>query len=715
MTEPMASAPAEPPATPPAAPAAPVSPVSPARSANPTAAHEPPGFLVGNGEMARAIRGFDWTATPLGSPDRWPPALKSTLRLLLTTAHPAVVFWGDEHLCLYNDAFLSSLDPRRHPFLLGRPAASGWAAIWPVVGPPVEQAMHGDGATWHANQPVKMPRDGTLVDINWSSSYTPIDDDTRPNGIGGVLLLCNETTGCVVLQRSLELETALRQSEERFRMAVDSTGLGTFDIGLTNGEVQLSENARQLFGMSDRTTLFGQLLGHIHPDDRGLLEGSMRDALGGGAGGFYRLNLRIVAGPNDIRHVSLSGKVTPPQDATAGGRAEGIVWDVTEHQILVETLHSADQRKDEFLATLAHELRNPLAALRSASYLMGRPGVSAERTRWCSDVIQRQSKAMALLLDDLMEVSRITRGKVELKRARVDLRAIVDAALETARPALDARGHRLDIQLPAVPVVFDADPLRLAQVLSNLISNAARYSEPGCNVRLIGTADDREVRIDVIDEGIGIAPERVPQLFEMFHRAHAAASGATGGLGVGLAVSKGLVDLHGGRLEAASPGLGQGATFSVTVPRTHDAPDMQDEAAAPASSGAAAAPRVLVADDNVDAAEAIAALLRMDGYAVDVVHDGVAALRTARERQPFAAFLDIGMPGMDGYLLATQIRRQPWGERVFLVAVTGWGQGADRDRAVAAGFDLHLTKPVDFESVSALLAKRLETRAHESP
>ncbi len=695
MTEPMASAPATAPAVPPA----------PSRHAL--------RFLEGSGEMARLIRAFEWSATALGAPEHWPPALASMVRMLLTTRHPGMIFWGDEHLCLYNDAVRGMLDTSRHPSLLGRPAASAWASIWPVIGPDVEHVMRGGGATWHRNEPIALPRNGVLVDTYWTSSYAPIDGDTRPNGIGGVLLLCTETPEGVVLRRSLELETALRQSEERFCMAVDSIGLGTFDIGLTTGEALLSDNARQLFGLVEPVTSFEQLLCRVHPDDRGLLESSMSDALLVANHGLYRLKLRIVAGANDIRHVSLAGKVAATQDRSAGGRTMGIVWDVTEHQVLVETLHSADQRKDEFLATLAHELRNPLAALRSASYLMGRPGVSPERTRWCSDVIQRQSKAMALLLDDLMEVSRITRGKVELKRARVELQAVVDAALETVRPTLDARGHRLEVQLPAVPVVFDADPLRLAQVLSNLISNAARYSEPGSDVRLVGSADDREVRVDIVDEGIGIAPERVPTLFEMFHRGQTAASGSTSGLGVGLAVSKGLVDLHGGRLEAASPGVGQGATFSVTVPRTHDPLGKQDDAALAAPSSGQATPRVLVADDNVDAAEAIAALLRMDGYAVDVVHDGVAALEAARERQPFAAFLDIGMPGMDGYLLATQIRRQPWGARLFLVAVTGWGQGADRDRAVAAGFDLHLTKPVEFESVSVLLAKQLEAGAHE--
>jgi PAS domain S-box-containing protein len=365
-------------------------------------------------------------------------------------------------------------------------------------------------------------------------------------------------------------------------------------------------------------------------------------------------------------------------------------------------LRDADRRKDEFLATLAHELRNPLAPIRQAALISQAPGASEAQKRWSHDVINRQVRHMALLLDDLLDISRITRGTLELRPAMTDLASVIDSAVETARPAIDAKRHLLSVQIPPEPVEFAADTLRLAQVLSNLLTNAAKYTDPDGQITLRAACTHEFITISVIDNGIGLSQESLPGLFAMFSQVKSSSSRSEGGLGIGLALAKGLVELHGGTIEARSAGVEAGSEFIVQLPLRRTGVSGTKQPRSPVG-GPVVKRRVLIADDNRDAADSLLVLLRMDGHDVTAVHDGQEALAAFHAVQPDVALLDIGMPGLNGYEVAREIRRSPLGGSVVLIAVTGWGQDSDKAQAFAAGFDRHFSKPVDPVRLNELL------------
>jgi signal transduction histidine kinase len=378
------------------------------------------------------------------------------------------------------------------------------------------------------------------------------------------------------------------------------------------------------------------------------------------------------------------------------------VWfaDVTSEKLQDFELRAADRRKDEFLATLAHELRNPLAPIRQAAIVANKAGVTDLQRQWCNEVIERQVQHMSLLLDDLIDVSRITRGKLELRKSPTPLQAIIQAAVETSRPLLDKKGQVLHTELPPAPILLNVDSLRIAQVVSNLLNNAAKYTNAGGTIRLSAAIADDALAIKVADNGIGIAREHLAEVFKMFSQVKSAEERSEGGLGIGLALTKGLVELHGGTVVAESPGVGEGSSFTITIPqaaaRAQGRASTRDTKHRPAASR-----RILIADDNADAAESLAILLRLDGHHVDIAHDGEDAIRVFNASNPDVALLDIGMPRLSGHEVAARIREQH--KRVLLVAITGWGQAHDRAKAQAAGFDHHLTKPVDYEHLSGLI------------
>jgi len=375
-------------------------------------------------------------------------------------------------------------------------------------------------------------------------------------------------------------------------------------------------------------------------------------------------------------------------------------------------LREADRKKDEFLATLAHELRNPLAPVIHAVKLMESPAADEAQRQWGREVIARQVQRMALLLDDLLDVSRITRGRLELRKDYVDLQSLVNSAVETARPLIDAKDHTLTIDLPAEPVVLEVDPLRLSQALSNLLTNAAKYTDAQGQIRLTAAQDAEGLAIRVSDNGIGIESAVIKGLFEMFSQIDSAIDRAEGGLGIGLALVKGLVALHGGSVQATSPGLGQGSEFTIRLPRSVVVERHALGPHQPSSPVALAGPRgkVVIADDNRDAADSLKVLLELSGYDAFVAYDGQQALDLGTRELPRAFILDVGMPDMTGYEVARRIRQQAWGRNALLVAVTGWGQDDDKERAKAAGFDHHFTKPVDPQAVEQVLVASLKMR-----
>ena len=384
------------------------------------------------------------------------------------------------------------------------------------------------------------------------------------------------------------------------------------------------------------------------------------------------------------------------------------VWtaDISARVMQERALQAADQRKDEFLAVLAHELRNPLAPIQHAAVIAGLAGATDAQQRWSREIIERQVRQMALLLDDLLDVSRITRGKLELRRSTIELKAVIDAAVETARPHIDSRQHQLRLHLPESPVQIDADPLRLAQVLTNLLVNAARYTDTGGAISLTaGLESGGDVFVEVHDTGVGIAHEDLERIFEMFTQGTRRGGRDGGGLGIGLALARGIARLHGGSLTASSAGPGQGSSFRLVLPGSHvgTSSDGVEELSVATHQRPL---NVLVADDNRDAADAVATLLRLAGHSVRVEYDGTAAIDAFVLRPAEVVLLDIGMPGLSGYDVARRIRGISITPGTpLIVAMSGWGQPRDKDASVAAGFDHHLTKPVAARDLIELLAR----------
>ena len=387
----------------------------------------------------------------------------------------------------------------------------------------------------------------------------------------------------------------------------------------------------------------------------------------------------------------------------------GTTTDIEESKVAAQTLRDADRQKDEFLATLAHELRNPLAPIRTAVHLLSSPKVGEAARARATEVIGRQVGHMARLLEDLIDVARITQRKLVLKKEAVTAVSVMEAALEAARPLADAKRHTLTstIDNPAAQLV--ADPVRVAQVLSNLLNNASKYTDPGGRIALDVRAHGEWLEFAVADSGIGLEPSAIATVFAMFAQEHSAIDRSEGGLGIGLALAKGLVDLHGGTITAASEGSGRGSTFAVQLPSgITAASSLPAEPAGDGSQAAVPSRLVLLADDNRDSADVMAELLRMAGHVVHTANDGLEAAALALRLQPDVLVLDIGMPGLNGYEVARRVRAQPWGARPLMIAATGWGQDDDRQKALAAGFDLHLTKPFDPAHLSDLIAKRFD-------
>jgi PAS domain S-box-containing protein len=406
----------------------------------------------------------------------------------------------------------------------------------------------------------------------------------------------------------------------------------------------------------------------------------------------------------DGRKIDVSLTVSPVLDESGNVvGASKTARDITLRKQTEAALREADRRKDEFLAILAHELRNPLAPIRNALQILrlAKPGDPGGRR--VAEMMERQVDHLVRLVDDLMEVSRITRGKIDLRKERIEVAALLRSALETSRPLMEAAGHQLSVSMPAESLEVEGDPVRLTQVVANLLNNAAKYTDPGGRIWLSARRDGDAASISVRDNGAGIPPENLPRIFELFMQVARSSERAQGGLGIGLTLVKNLVELHGGSVEARSEGPGKGSEFVVRLPAVAET-RRRDVAPAELQPAAALAPdRILVVDDNRDAAESLGMLLELLGAEVQVAHSGPEALRLLNTYQPAVVLMDIGMPGMDGYEVARRIRQRDDLGQVALVALSGWGQEEDRRRSRRAGFDHHLVKPVDPRALEALL------------
>jgi signal transduction histidine kinase len=381
--------------------------------------------------------------------------------------------------------------------------------------------------------------------------------------------------------------------------------------------------------------------------------------------------------------------------------------EVSERARAEAALKEADRHKDEFLAVLAHELRNPLAPIRNAVEIMRRSALSDPQLVWSRDVVERQVKHLTRLVDDLLDVSRITRGNINLSREPVAVATIVARAIETIQPLIAEQRHQLTVDVSDDVLEVEGDLTRLTQVLGNLLNNAAKYTDPGGTILLSARREASDVEIRVRDNGIGIPPTLLPRLFQLFTQVDGAAHRAQGGLGIGLALVRQLVQMHGGSVTAYSDGPGTGCEFLIRLPlRLRRSRDVTQTGAIPVhTNGSKVGHRILLADDNRDALDSLATLLQCDGHEVHTAGDGAEALEVAAQCKPDVVLLDIGMPKLDGYEVARRIRAEPWGKAAVLIALTGWGQDEDRRRSREVGFDSHLVKPLDPEALSTLLSR----------
>lgn len=550
------------------------------------------------------------------------------------------------------------------------------------------------GETIEHFETVRIAKSGKRLDI--SLTISPVRDNT------GKIIAASKVARDITDRN--RAQQALRESEERFRFLAEMIPSIVWTAAPDGTLTYANRRWFDYSGMSPEQDPRGRSELALHPDDYERCMVAWAEAVR--TGKDFQIEVR------NRRHDGVyrwfMTRAVPLRD----GLGQIISWfgvttDIHDQKEMQEHLQDVDRRKDEFLATLAHELRNPLAPIRNSLQFLRLAGNDQAASEQAADIIDRQVNHLVRLVDDLLEVSRITRGKIELRKERVDLASIIGSAVETSRPLIEAARHRLEVSLPSEPAMLDADTVRVSQVISNLLNNAAKYTEAGGQIWLVAQADTREVVISVRDNGVGIPPDMLPHVFEMFTQADRSLSRSQGGLGIGLTLSRSLVELHGGSILARSPGAGRGSEFVVRLPRAVvDRSQKEVDAGedlhenGQKSSGR----RILIVDDNIDSAESLGLWLKLVGHEVKLVHEGLTAVEAARVFQPDVILLDIGLPDIDGYEVAERLKRELGLDGVRLIALTGYGQDEDRQHCYDAGFDEHLIKPVDPAILETLLS-----------
>jgi signal transduction histidine kinase len=687
-------------------------------------------FLEGGGDMGARMRAFDWTTTPLEHPRGWPLALRTLVSVMLGSGQPMFIAWGPQRTMLYNDAY-APLCGSKHPAALGRPFGEVWAEIIDAVGPIMDRAYAGVPTHMDDIAFTMVDRRGYPEETHFAFSYTPVRD--RSLEVAGMFCACTETTERVLTERRLrflfELSDRLRDlSDPAEIMHTAAEALGTHLRAGRVGYSELDESGERFTVERDwtdgvlpsmagthRAGDFGPAIaeqlriGRSVRSDDAATDDRTRHALPA----FAALGMRAAMAVPLVKDRRVVARMfvhsgsprwwSPGEEALARNVAER-TWDAVTRARSVQELRDEHRHKDEFLAMLAHELRNPLAPLRSGLRVLARAEDDRAAVARVRRMMDRQIGHMVRLIDDLLDVSRVSRGLVELCRVRVDLADVVASAVETSTPAIEAGGHELSIDLAPGPLAIDADPTRLSQVVANLLNNAAKYTPAGGRIRVEGRREGDQVVVRVSDNGIGIPAGQLQRIFDLFTQLGTASGRAQGGLGIGLTLAQRLTELHGGTVAVESSGAG--STFTVRLPAA-PASAAGPEAGTPAGASPGADPRrrVLVVDDNADAADMLATMIALDGHAVVTAASGPEAIEQADRFRPDVVLLDIGLPGMDGYQVARALRARASGASALLAAVTGWGADEDKQRARDAGFDLHLTKPVDPDAIGRLLAR----------
>jgi PAS domain S-box-containing protein len=543
-----------------------------------------------------------------------------------------------------------------------------------------------------ANHTVLIARDGV---------ERPIDDSAAP-----IRDSSGHVVGAVLVFRDVSDRMSTLEAQGRLAAIVESSQDVIISKSLDGTIQSWNREAERVFGYSAEEAI-GRRIGLIIPPDREDEERGIMERLKRGERVDHFETLRLA---KDGRLVDLSVAISPIRNSS--GQVVGaskVARDITERKRIEESLRSAERRKDEFLAILAHELRNPLAPLTNGLQVIRMAGSEPAVVARARAMMERQLAHLVRLVDDLLDVSRISRNRMELRRSRVLLVDVVNSAIETARPLIEAAGHTLTVSLPQEAIHIDGDLTRLSQVFSNLLANSAKYTNPGGRITLEAAHLTNQVAVSVRDTGIGLAAEHLDAVFSMFSQVDPRPERSRGGLGIGLALVDGLVKMHGGTVRAASPGPGRGSTFTVTLPVIE--PSVSANVAEPSGESAFARGkrRLLVVDDNLDSAKSMAMMLELLGNEVRTAHDGLQAVEAVERHRPDVVLMDVGMPLLDGYEATRRIRAQASGQEVIVIALTGWGQAQDKSRAHEAGCDGHLTKPVSLPELEQLL-EELEAR-----
>ena len=489
---------------------------------------------------------------------------------------------------------------------------------------------------------------------------------------------------------------ALEEADQRLRLATEAVQMATWEWHILTDQVYWNEQHFRLFGMPPRSGPLSSdaFVSHIHPQDRPLITDLLSKAVEEQT--LFDTEFRIIRDDGVLRWMSGYGRVIEQQQGRSV-RMSGVMFDITDRKVVEEALRQADRRKDEFLALLAHELRTPLATVRNGLAILGVMGEADAITSQTLTMMNRQVNHLVRMVDDLLDVSRISQGKIELQWERLELGPLVAGVIEAIRPQYELHQKGLHYRSSPAALFLRGDATRLTQTITNLLTNGLRYTGDGGQVWVLIGAQNQEAVIEVTDNGIGLSEDQLETVFELFVQGEHSLARSQGGLGVGLTLARRLIELHGGRIQAQSPGLGQGSTFVIYLPLLEEAKPANPIATSRDSP--TVAQRILVIDDDADAALTLSLFLKLKGHEVHRRHSGQEGIQAAEEVRPTIILCDISMPGMDGYQTARLIRKQPWGSAVLLIAVTGYGQPEDKQRSQEAGFDAHLVKPVDLETL----------------
>jgi PAS domain S-box-containing protein len=554
-----------------------------------------------------------------------------------------------------------------------------------AVDNPVSKVLETGGIVGLANHTVLVARDGRRI---------PIDDSAAPIRLAGGALF-----GIVLIFRDITERRRAEETRAWLAAIVDSSDDAIVSRTLDGIITTWNPGATRLFGYQPEE-MVGRPITTLIPPELHAQELEVLSRLRRGERLEHFETIRLAKDGHSV-DISLTESPVRDEDGVIIG-ASKIARDIRARKAAEAQLHDANRRKDEFLATLSHELRNPLAPIRSVAELLKRAEDLAPDLRVASTILERQVHHMTHLIDDLLDMSRITAGLVRLQREPLELSALLAAALDSYRPVLESARHDLTFSHPAVPVSVEGDRIRLTQVFSNILHNAAKYTPPAGRIRVHVHHEGGEAVVSVRDSGVGIPPAMLTQVFEPFARLDSSAERGDRGLGIGLTIAKTLIELHGGRIEAKSEGPNQGSEFIVRLTAIYPQPS-EREPSGPSSANHSVGRRILIADDNHDTAMSLSMLLQTMGHETRIAHDGLEAVEIAEGFHPEVVLLDLGMPKLDGYETVRQIAGRPWARLSLLVAVTGWGREADRQRAQEAGFHRHLVKPVDLEALGELI------------